>query len=239
MSNAPQVDAANYLLSGVEITDSIQDMIDVMVRKTVRELNEDIMVVTTASGFSTAGYGMYFGEDSPDFLDVAAAVNREYEPWQQIAWLLEHRVPEIDIQWMLKDAYELADRAREFIAHPLKGINLPEDAIETREWAASILLEEFISVWLKEYASDYVDARLMPKRPQTDLNIVGEHVEKRALEIKSRGFQAQVEWAFQNGFSEHDLVVCFSGTPEGQQPERQQLTIEDVKSHCIQETPEL
>ena len=201
-------------------------------RHTVCELNDSARVRTFIERNDD------FVEGNPDFIDVAAAVNNNFSTQQQITWLLDHQVvDENEIQALLDDANAVATRAREFLDNPLKNIDLPSDALAT-DFAVRFLLEENICDWFMEKASEYSSIRAMPQHPHSELNVVKKHAKRRAQEINNRGPQGQVEWLFRNGLSEHDLVVCLSGTPRGSEAERQKLTLEEVKARYVEKTPE-
>ena len=224
--------SAERLLNIVGSNGHIQDILDVMVRGTVKKSTDMALVRESLS--TPFKVGSNLREQDPDFIDIAAAIKNRYTPLEQIAWLLEVEVPWGDIRNLLNDAIANIKRAEEFLkafqARETSDLSSTErEYLEQRDFCIDDLndqfeleLDEYVHELFQRKISDYCNKRVM------NWNIVHELVKERASVINKRGPVEQVALLFRTGYSEQDLISGF------------EHTLADQKKHTPvnRETPE-
>ena len=204
---------AEHLLNGIGIgnTGHIHDVLDVMVRDTVKKSTDMALVKESlGTGFRL---GSDFRERDPDFIDIAAAVNKRCEPLKQIAWLLEVEVPWEDIRSLLREAITNIRRAQEFIKafQDRELSNTEREYLEQNDFPGIQDLNDQFEIQLDTYVRETFQSKMSNYYHKRSMNwdIVRELVEERATEINKRGPVEQVAWLFRTGYSEQLLMADF------------------------------
>ena len=200
---------AKCLLDGIGNSGHVRDMLNVMVRDTVKKSTDMALVKESLeTGFRV---GPDFREQDPDFIDVADAVSR-YEPRKQIAWMLGADVPRKEIWTLLRDAAANIRRAERFLEASDKEIPELYDEFNTSDLHDQFesFVENTIYEALAEKASRYCTRRSI------NWDIVFDLAKERAKMVNERGPVEQVAYLFSNGYSEQDLYSGFEPTIAGQ-----------------------
>ena len=162
------------LFKSVNITGYLCETLDSLVEKTVKSRN-----------------GGKFSR-----FDVSSWINRNYDPHEQVIWLLKSGVSENDIRYCLKEAVEYEDRAEAI----LKNIEITD---EVRLAMQDMVSNELRLLVTKQSCKENRDLDIL-------LTLAGEETS----EIIKKEPGEQVQWLLQNGYGDRGLGHILSNAHE-------------------------
>ena len=160
------------IFEGIDITDNLCEMLDTLVITTVKS--------RLRSQEKTARF------------DVSSWINRNYDPHEQVLWLLESRVSASDIRQEMEYVNDIHNRAEKILGN----IKITNEALI----AMYTMISDRLHFLAKEQSC----------KKMNDLEILVRLAGEKQNEITSKEPGEQVQWLIRNGWDDNTLERILS-----------------------------